>query len=223
MLLVICWSSELGVEKAIEEAKEEAAEGKEEGGEGGEAPPEAPKEVKYTNHAAAVFAALSPNNGYLGNLRDTDRLLQAVAAGGSWPKVSTYGTNRSKAARIALGEPPLMVLSGRKVRSFFVNITCPWDEHTVTVDGHMHNAWHGERKPLTARRPRAARVKMTPLIYDEIAADVRQLAREAGLPPWAVQATIWLAWRRLNKILSEQLWLWDADVEVSGLGFTRLE
>lgn len=125
--------------------------------------------------------------------------------------------------QIAFGESPLSILSGQKVRSFFINITCPWDEHTVTVDGHMYNAWHGERKPLMARRPGVARVKMTPLIYDEIASDVRQLAREAGLPPWALQATLWFAWRRLNGISNDQLWLWDSDVEASGLGFARLD
>ena len=138
---------------------------------------------------AAVFAALSPNNGYLGNLRDTNRLLLAVASGGKLGKhlkVSTYGANRSKALRIAFGEPPLSVLSGRKVRSFFTNITHPEDEHTVTVDGHMYNAWHGERKPLMAQRR-----SITPLLYEEIASDIRQLAHQAGQPPWAVQATLW--------------------------------
>src|SRR4051812_47181325 len=58
---------------------------------------------------AAVFAALSPNNDFKGNLRDTSRLLFSARVGLEIDqfKVSTYGNNKRKAWRIANGEEPL--------------------------------------------------------------------------------------------------------------------
>ena len=52
-----------------------------------------------TERAAAVFAALSPNNDYHGNLRDAHKLLTAHRDGCSLDdfSVSTYGMNKLKA------------------------------------------------------------------------------------------------------------------------------
>jgi hypothetical protein len=99
---------------------------------------------------AAVFAALSPNNDYHGNLRDADRLLEAAKnkIGIDDFKVSTYGNNKRKAWSIANGVEPLDVIVFPKTRSFFLNIFDPLDPHPVTVDGHIYNAWHGRRISL---------------------------------------------------------------------------
>src|SRR6476469_8824558 len=77
---------------------------------------------------AAVFAALSPNNDFKGNLRDTNRLLQAARAGSdiSEFKVSTYGNNKRKAWAIAAqGREPLDLIVFPKTRSFFLNVHTP--------------------------------------------------------------------------------------------------
>jgi hypothetical protein len=170
---------------------------------------------------AGVFAALSPNNGYLGNLRDVDRVLEAVRLdlGPKSVRVSTYGLNKIKAWRIALGEPPLRVLSGTKVRSFYTNIIDPHNRLVVTVDGHMLNAWRGERFPLTARGPNGRRTKMSEALYREVAQEVRTLARDRGELPSTVQAVIWFAWRRHIGLANGQLEMWHRDYEAAGLGF----
>src|SRR3546814_13797099 len=51
---------------------------------------------------SAGFAALSPNNDYHGNLRDTDRVLSAARAGQSINdfKVSTYGNKDRKSTSL---------------------------------------------------------------------------------------------------------------------------
>jgi hypothetical protein len=105
---------------------------------------------------AAVFAALSPNNDFKGNLRDTDRLLLSARKGLGIDdfKVSTYGNNKRKAWRIAHGgEEPLDLIVFPKTRSFFMNVHNPLDPLPVTVDGHMLNAWNGERIRLNRSRP----------------------------------------------------------------------
>jgi hypothetical protein len=101
---------------------------------------------------AAVFAALSPNSSYHGNLRDTDRVLAAAAGqvGLDDFKVSTYGNNKRKAWRIAKGEEPLDLIVFDKTRNFFLNVDNPVDPFPVTIDGHMFNAWFGKRTPSRA-------------------------------------------------------------------------
>src|SRR5262245_18963869 len=61
------------------------------------------KHQAQINTTAGIFSALSPNNDYFGNLRDTDRLLGAFKKGLSveQTKVSTYNGNKKKAWSIA--------------------------------------------------------------------------------------------------------------------------
>ena len=51
---------------------------------------------------AAVFAALSPNNDYHGNLRDTDRLLEAARLGLDAAARATTRATRARRRRKAL-------------------------------------------------------------------------------------------------------------------------
>lgn len=169
---------------------------------------------------AAVFAALSPNNDYHGNLRDTDRLLRAACSGLSLDdfKVSTYGANKRKAWRMAQGEEPLDLLKFPKTRNFFLNVSDPCSPVPVTIDGHMFNAWRGKREPLKAAAHRANLV-----VYEQAAQDVRLLAKEKGLLPNQTQSCVWFTWRRLHGILfKQQLELWDREALASGLGFVPL-
>jgi hypothetical protein len=166
---------------------------------------------------AAVFAALSPNNDYLGNLRDTARLLAAAHAGDpieSFP-VSTYGNNKRKAWRIAHGENPLDLIVSPKTRNFFLNIIDPADPGPVTVDGHIFNAWTGVRLPLVS-----AAQKLRAGYYDDVAQDIRQIGAERRLIPNIIQGIVWYSWKRLHRIKrGDQLEFWKPDFMAAGLGY----
>jgi hypothetical protein len=170
---------------------------------------------------AAVFAALSPNNDYHGNLRDTNRLLFAAKLGVGIDdfKVSTYGNNKRKAWRIANGEEPLDLIVFPKTRSFFLNVNDPTDPHPVTVDGHIYNAWRGERISL-----KGAAQKGNHKLYEEVANDIRELARLKGVIPNICQGIIWYSWRRQHRILTpNQLELWDREMLAANLGWAPSE
>lgn len=173
---------------------------------------------KFPAHiGAAVFAALSPNNDYYGNLRDTDRLLAAARAGLTIDqfKVSTYGNNKRKAWAIAQGTDPLTLIVFKKIRNFYLNVRDPDDPVPVTVDGHVHNIWTGKRIRLTE-----AAQKLKPQLYDVIAEDIRAVAAETKMLPNQVQAIIWTVWRRIHNIrASTQAGLWDLEALAANLGF----
>lgn len=166
---------------------------------------------------AAVFAALSPNNDYAGNLRDTASLLSAAKTGQAIDsfKVSTYGNNKRKAWRIAQGERPLDLIVAQKTRNFYLNVIDPLDPVPVTVDGHIFNAWTGERIPLSS-----AAQKMRYPLYDRIADDIRKIGADRKLIPNVVQGIVWYAWKRVHRILySAQAEFWKPDYLAAGLGF----
>lgn len=170
-----------------------------------------------TRTGAAVFAALSPNNDYLGNLRDTARLLIAAEAkmGLSDFKVSTYGANKIKAWQIAHGTEPLDLIIAPKTRNFFLNVADPTDPNPVTVDGHIFNAWCNRRVPLNS-----ADMKGVSKHYDTVADAIREIGLERRLLPNMVQGLIWYCWKRMHNIrISGQMEFWGSDYLVAGLGF----
>lgn len=165
--------------------------------------------------AAAVFAALSPNNDYHGNLRDAHTLMTAAREGKPIDSfsVSTYGNNKRKAWRIVHGEDPLELIVAKKTRSFFLNIDDPNDTQPVTIDGHMVNIWRGKRENLVGLRWRNRD-------YDAIAHDVRLLAFEHQVVPCQMQGILWLTWRRVHGIKTNgQLSFWDDDFIAARLGY----
>lgn len=163
---------------------------------------------------AAVFAALSPNNDYHGNLRDTNKLLWAAASGVPLESfsVSTYGPNKRKAWDIAHGAEPLDLIIASKTRSFFLNIDDPLNPVPVTVDGHMINCWRNERVHLVG-------LKSNSKLYEMIAHGVRDLAAEIGCIPNQVQGILWITWRRIHRISDNQQEFWDAAYLAARLGF----
>lgn len=176
-----------------------------------------------TRHVCGVFAALSPNNDYIGNMRDTRTVCRAwlQEAKISDFKVSTYGQNKRKAWDIIHGIEPLELIVAKKTRNFFINVSEPKSSGAVTIDGHMANMWRGEKRPLQTRNKAKRAVAVTEKAYDEIANDVRALAHFTHLLPNQLQATLWLTWRRLHGITGTQLSFWDRDVEAAGLGFEK--
>lgn len=168
--------------------------------------------------ACGVFSALSPNNDYHGNLRDTATVLAAVKKGldPAAYKVTTYHTNKRKAHRIATGGDPEQLIVAPKTRNFYFNLLDPYDKRPVTIDGHIYNAWTGTRINLNTA---AVRFKVS--LYETIADDIRALAEEQDHDtPNVIQATIWHCWKRLHNIRYEQqIPLWANDVMICGLGF----
>lgn len=171
---------------------------------------------------AAVFAALSPNNDYWGNLRDADNLLAAARAGKGLDdfSVSTYGNNKRKAWRIAQGEEPDDLIVALKTRNFFHNIWEPDNPDFVTIDGHMFNVYHGVRRPIQSKNNKDRVVKVTKWDYIQIAAAVKTFAANYDILPCQMQGILWVTWRRIHGIRTPaQQELWDRDFQAAGLGF----
>ncbi len=171
---------------------------------------------------AAVFAALSPNNDYWGNLRNTDDLLAAAAAGKSLDdfRVSTYGNNKRKAWAIAHGEDPDKLIVALKTSNFFHNIADPSDPRYVTIDGHMHNIWFNRRVPIQSKNPEVRVVKVDHKLYHVIADGVKAFAKAKDLLPCEMQGVLWQTWRRIHAIRTPaQQELWDRDFIEARLGF----
>ncbi len=167
------------------------------------------------NVGAAVFAALSPNNDYFGNLRDTDRVLKGVKEGKHWTdiKASTYTPNKVKAWEIARGSKPLDLIVAPKTRNFYLNVSDPEDFHPVTIDGHMLCAWRGKRTVLDD-------AKMNARVYAEVADGFRAVAKELGLITNQVQGVVWITWRRMHHVKpTTQLEMWDAEHIAARLGY----
>lgn len=146
--------------------------------------------------ACGVFSALSPNNDYLGNLRDAATVLQA-AAQGIGPdaySVATYGQNKRKAHDIAMRvKTPADAITAKKTRAFYLNCLHPETGDAVTVDGHMFFCWQGHRGRVTARRKQKPGeglpvANVSSRLYEEIADGIRLLARIKGVTPCQAQA-----------------------------------
>lgn len=146
--------------------------------------------------AAAVIAALSPNNRWSRNVADAEALIKVFAAGGSCDavKVSTFGKNKGKAIAILKGALPLDILGGLKVRAFY---QCILGHDAVCVDGHAYSIWLGHRVTTSATP------KISEKLYEKISQDYRVAAQQINLitgenySPAQVQAVTWVVWRNL--------------------------
>lgn len=135
--------------------------------------------------ACGVAAALSPMLAWHKNLEYAERFL----ATGTAP---CLGRNVAKAQRIVEGEDPNLVLSGDKVRSFFLCLFLPDVSRAVVVDRHAFDVAVG-RVTDDKQRKQLERVG----VYDLIAEAYRNVAESASATtlPHVVQATTWEAWR----------------------------
>lgn len=143
-----------------------------------------------------AFAALSPNNDYIGNLRSLVTLLQGMCSGARVDHctVSTYKACRARAWRFLQGEDFLAATKGKKTRNFYLNILNPFDPDPITIDGHMACVWIGKR--MTMRDVVRSRFK-----YDLVASDFRKAADGLDLLPNQLQAMLWFTWKRINRVL----------------------
>lgn len=151
-----------------------------------------------TSYVAGVVAALSPGNSWERNLEHARILIHDFKQGlrgGDLPMVGSYGrANVLKAERILLGEIPLAVLGGLKVRAFYECLLNPWNpkDAAVCIDRHAKSVAIGYRVADKDSVP-------TPKQYEVLAAAYRAAANELQVAPHVVQAVTWVAWR--NKIV----------------------
>jgi hypothetical protein len=145
----------------------------------------------------AVFAATSPSNDYMGNLRSTVTLLDGFNRGRSIERLATSSFGHCKLRawdylcnRVSFVE----TVKGPKIRSFYFNILDPEGTYHVTVDGHMVGCWSARR--MTMKEAAVAKWN-----YERVAHDFRAVAFEEFILPSQLQATLWFTWKRINRVI----------------------
>ena len=151
------------------------------------------------NTVVGVMAALSPNNKWERNVKDTERMVWAWVKGEDMTdfKVSCYNTMKAKAWSIleddlTEDEDILTRLNGQKIRSFYSN-TRGLDE--VTIDGHAYNIALGIRQGLTSDK-----TTMGKKVYRTMQAAYVKAAKRVGVKPHELQAITWTTWKREHNI-----------------------
>lgn len=153
---------------------------------------------KDPSRAAAVIAVLSPQTQWSVNVNRATAAYAGLYVGG-------LQTNARKAARILAGENPDTVVSGPKVRAFWHAIVDPHDVRAVVIDRHAIDVAYGEVMDDKRRGAILGRKGA----YDEVAQwytwAAEFLSEEFGteVSPVQVQATTWVAWRRMKKGFEE--------------------
>lgn len=145
----------------------------------------------------AAFAALSPNNDYLGNLRSLVSLLTGIRKNKPCDDivVSTYKACRNRAHAYATGSVSFpRTVRGPKIRAFYFNILDPDARQHVTIDGHMAAAYRANGGTMKENL-------VKPREYAQIARAVKRLASYEGLIPNQIQATLWFTRKRLLNVL----------------------
>ena len=151
------------------------------------------------NTVVGVMAALSPNNRWERNVKDTERMVWAWVKGEDLTdfKVSCYNTMKAKAWSILEDDLTddtdiLTRLNGQKIRSFYSNIR-GLDE--VTIDGHAYNIALGIRQGLTSDK-----TNMGKKLYREMQSAYVKAAKRVGIKPHELQAITWTTWKREHGI-----------------------
>lgn len=143
----------------------------------------------------AAFALLSPNNDYGGNLRCLRIVLEGHRDGIPVERLkglTTYRACAKRAYRVLDGIDWVFSPYAKKTYNFYQNIWQPNNPEYVTIDGHMYNLWKGERNLL-----KSVAVKFRAKEYEEIAQGFRIVAKEVGLLPNQLQATLWWCYKRM--------------------------
>lgn len=147
------------------------------------------------NTVVGVMAALSPNNRWERNVKDTERMVWAWVKGEDLSdfKVSCYNTMKQKAWSILEDgltddDDILTRLNGQKIRSFYSNIR---GLSEVTIDGHAYNIALGIRQGLTSDK-----TNMGKKLYREMQSAYVKAAKRVGVKPHELQAITWTTWKR---------------------------
>jgi len=148
---------------------------------------------------AGVIACLSPMVEWNLNLRMAERFLKAK--GKVRRGIAGFERNRQKARDVLAGD--LEVIRGPKVRAFYETLLDP--EHAVPViDTQMIAAFFEG----TAYRDDLKIVSQAKKRLAPIHAAVKELAEERKWSISAMQAVLWVTFKRVNGPYADQLKLW---------------
>jgi len=151
--------------------------------------------------AHAVCSALSPRCIWNQNLIDTEKVLRwykdkkSLKQGivnKTLPSVTTYKRNLKKAIDI-LKTGNVEVFKTCKTFNFFKNISEPFNNDYVTVDGHAINAYYNKLGIVENKH-------FTPKYYNEIATKYKKGAKKFNILACQFQAIIWLTFKRIHNI-----------------------
>ena len=156
-----------------------------------------------TETVAAVIAALSPNNKWERNIKDTENVVAAFMLGDAADalnvKVCTYGTNLAKAVAIlqATHCDYESILKGPKVTEFY---HCIIGQSDVCIDGHAYSIWFGER--LTMKEVPSIGKKLREVIKNDYIQATHFINDNSDefFTPFEIQATTWVAHKRLHNV-----------------------
>jgi hypothetical protein len=165
---------------------------------------------------AGLFCALSPNNAEKNNWKDVRYVYGQLSKGMELDVVNapihTYKHTLHKCVKIWKhrdNEASIwVILGGTKTQSMFLNIVDPYDEKTVTVDGHMVSCYQGKKLTMD-------NAGIDQHSYNVIGGVIKEIAREKGLIGNQVQAILWLTWRRLNRVAAHR----DSDLSQMRMEF----
>ena len=129
-------------------------------------------------HVAGIIAALSPLVSWEDNLKGAHSIL----VDGEQASTMALGSNVVKALWISDGSDPDTILGGRKVRSFWLNISQPHNSLDVTLDNHMVRALGLPSHRYLERKG----------VYDAVSDGFRIVANEHGVMPHQLQAAVWI-------------------------------
>ena len=151
------------------------------------------------NTVIGVMAALSPNNRWERNCKDTDTMCAAWQNGDNIDdfKVSCYNTMKQKAWSILhddlIDDDDILTrLNGQKIRSFYSNIR---GLEEVTIDGHALNIARGKREGLTSDKTNMGKKQ-----YRELQLAYVTAAKRVKVKPHVLQAITWTTWKRIHNI-----------------------
>lgn len=147
---------------------------------------------------------------------------------GTYGKVAyaTGSANMAKAIAIYRGADPDDVLGGHKVRSFYNNLSDPYDSRgvgDVTIDTHAASAAQLFRMPMSSKRADltvwtgSSGASNQQGAYPVYADAYRAVAEKHGMTANQVQAVLWIGWQQVRHeypgiVVSE-----DAKVRAAGL------
>lgn len=140
---------------------------------------------------SAIIAAVSPGLRWERNVECAERIIKRESLKGLG--VRWYDGVR-KAKRVLKGHNPLEVLKGNKVRAFYACIANPSTTiGSVCIDGHAYAIWCGKRITLDDVPP------LNDRLYNRIAGDYVEVARQLSIAPCQLQAVTWQTWRRIHE------------------------
>lgn len=149
----------------------------------------------------ALFAVFSPSNAASTNWIAVERILRADREKTISTKnaIPAYGRDQYRGWQLLMGaRTPDEVLTGLKTFNFYLCIRNPDDPRPIVVDGHMANV--SDNLPLR----RLTDVRLKPVDYHRISAQIRKAAIEAGVLPSRFQAVVWYTWKRIHALTYDQ-------------------